>query len=72
MEIQIIFENPLYISYEKEPDVLVINFADENLFITPNGIKIQPEHRTLRRNLSRQLPEQAKELDSLITFSEEG
>lgn len=40
MEIQLIFENPLFISFEKEADVLVINFADEDLFITPDGIKI--------------------------------
>ena len=38
IEIQINFEKPLYISFEKEPDILVINFVDENLFITENGI----------------------------------
>ena len=38
IEIQLYFEKPLYISFEKEPDLLVIKFVDENLFITENGI----------------------------------
>lgn len=40
IELQLVYEKPLYISFEDDPDILVINFADEELFITENGIKI--------------------------------
>lgn len=56
IELQLEFERPLYVSFEKEPDFLVVNFADPDLFITENGIQIPVQHRTLRRNLMRQLP----------------
>ena len=56
MQLQLKFDNPLYISVEIEPDTLVINFDDEALFVSKQGIKIPEEHRTLRRTLSTQLP----------------
>ena len=43
------FVDPLYISFEQEPDLLVITFADEDLFITDKGIKIEPWNRVLTR-----------------------
>ena len=51
--IQMIFENPLYISYEVEPDTLVITFADPDLFISTDGIQIKDEYRVLKRKLQR-------------------
>ena len=44
----------MYISFEKEPDILVLRFADENLFVTDKGIQILPEQRTLTRKLMKQ------------------
>lgn len=67
IELQLKFEKPLYISIEKEPDILKINFADADLFITENGIQIRPEHRNLSRKLSRQLPEDAESLQEALT-----
>ena len=40
IELELKFEQPLSISFEEEPDMLEINFADEDLFITDKGIKI--------------------------------
>lgn len=40
IEIELNFLTPLYISFEKEPDILVVDFADEDLFITEQGIRI--------------------------------
>jgi len=37
--IQLKFEYPLHISFEK-PDLLLVKFADEDLFISSEGIKI--------------------------------
>ena len=53
IHLQLVFEQPLYISFELEADVLVVNFQDQDLFITENGIQILPENRILRRNLRR-------------------
>ena len=47
-----IYQDPLYISYE-EPDILRIEFADEDLFISENGIKIPKKRRVLLRELMR-------------------
>lgn len=47
-----IFEQPLWISYD-QPDLVRIEFADENLFISENGIKIPKEKRVLVRELMR-------------------
>lgn len=55
MEIKLVFEKPLLISYE-EPDHVVLTFVDEELFISRKGIKIPEEHRKLKRKLMRQLP----------------
>ena len=62
IEIDLGFLKPLYISFEKEPDTLIVEFADEDLFITDKGIKIQEKHRILSRKLARQLPESAQSL----------
>ena len=43
----------MYISFEEEPDIIVINFADEDFFITDDGIKIHSEQRVLTRRLMR-------------------
>ena len=53
IELQLVFEEPLYISFEKEPDTLSVEFADKDLFITNEGIQIQDEHRVLTRSLMR-------------------
>ena len=37
MTIQLLFETALYVSFE-EPDTLVIEFADPDIFITEKGI----------------------------------
>ena len=66
-----IFEKPLYISYEDDPDLLVIKFADEELFVTENGIKIQPQDRVLTRNLMRQLPTGAVSLQESLSSAAE-
>ena len=34
IQLKLYFKDPLYISFEQEPDTLVINFDDENLFIS--------------------------------------
>ena len=41
IELQLAFEQPLYVSFEKEPDKLAIYFFYEDVFISANGIKIQ-------------------------------
>ena len=70
MKIQLTFEDPIYISHEKEPDTLVITFADEDLFISETGIKIEPEHRTLTRPIVRQLPEENVDTqDSIMSLA---
>ena len=56
IELQLTFEQPLYVSFEKEPDKLVIDFFYEEVFISANGIKIKPQNKILTRNLIRQLP----------------
>ena len=53
IELQLVFEKPLYISFEKEPDILTVEFADKDLFITNEGIQIQDKHRVLMRSLMR-------------------
>ena len=50
MVIQLYFENAIYVSFE-EPDILVIEFADPDIFISENGIQILPENRRLERKL---------------------
>ncbi len=62
LDIQLDFNDPLYISFEKEPDFLVVKFDDERFFITENGIKILPEDRVLRKSIRRQLPKSAQNL----------
>ena len=47
-----IFDQPLWISFA-EPDLVRIEFADENLFISENGIKIPEDKRVLVRELMR-------------------
>ena len=71
IELQLVYEKPLYISFEDEPDILVINFADEELFITENGIKIQPQYRVLTRKLMRQLPTGAVSLQEALSSAAE-
>ena len=71
MDVQLYFEQPLYVSFEDEADVLVAHFADEELFITENGIKILPDNRTLRRQLRRQLPASAQGVQDTIESSAE-
>ena len=63
--IQLAFEHPLWISYE-EPDLIQITFADEDLFISEDGIKIPAEKRVLTRQLMRQLPVDASDLQDAI------
>ena len=52
--------------------MLVVNFADEELFITKDGIKIQPQDRVLTRKLMRQLPGNAQSLQDKLTAAGEG
>ena len=52
MTFKLLFAEPLWISYENA-DTLVIDFADDELFITPEGIKIPEERRILRRKIMR-------------------
>ena len=59
MMIQLTFDDPLLISYEKA-DILLINCADPKIFISKEGNSISPERRLLRRELMRQLPGEAK------------
>ena len=58
MTIQLTFDEPLGVSY-READAIVIEFADIDLFITRQGMRIKPKNRKLRRNLMRQLPPEA-------------
>lgn len=37
MKLQVNFDNPLHVSFE-EPDLLEVNFADPDLFLSANGI----------------------------------
>ena len=69
--IQILFENPLLISYEL-PDTLKITFADQDLFTTDSGIRIPPEHRQIERKLMRQLPPDSQQLQDSIDEAAEG
>ena len=50
MVLKLLFETALYVSYE-EPDTLVVEFADPDIFISENGIRILPEDRKLTRKL---------------------
>ena len=50
MIIQLLFETALYVSFE-EPDTVVIEFADPDLFISEQGIQILPEYRKIERKL---------------------
>ena len=59
LDIQLFFDEPLYISFESEADTVVVNFSDEELFISEDGIKILFDDRVLRRKLPRQLPQSA-------------
>lgn len=56
MTLKLFFDDALYISFEKA-DTLVIVFADEELFISEDGIKISEESRILKRKLVRQIPQ---------------
>ena len=51
MKIQLTFEQPLIVSFETEPDILEIAFADEDLFISQDGIKLSPSNQVIRREL---------------------
>ena len=53
MRINLIFAEPLYISFSEEPDILQIIFADEELFVSENDVKIKPQDRIIRRALIR-------------------
>ena len=68
VEMQLNFEYATFISYE-EADTLVVEFADPDLFISGNGIKMLPEHRRLTRPLMRQLPDYAKPTQMNINSS---
>ena len=59
MAIKLLFETALYVSFE-EPDTLVIEFADPDIFISENGIQMLPEDRKIERKLMKQLPQDAK------------
>lgn len=52
LSIKMVFTDPLYVSVS-EADKVVVTFADTDLFITEQGIRIKPENRILRRNLMR-------------------
>ena len=67
IELQLAFEQPLYVSFEKEPDKLVIDFFYEEVFVSANGIKIQPQNKILTRSLIRQLPSGAVSLQSALS-----
>lgn len=58
MKIKLMFEQPLFISYYK-PDIVKVNFADSDLFISTDGIKIPEKNRIIVRELMRQLPDDA-------------
>ena len=63
-----VFESPLYISYS-EPDSVVVKFSDKNLFRSDEGVKLPDENRLLRRELMRQLPEGAEDLQAGLNNS---
>ena len=44
INLQLYFTSPLYVSYEV-PDLIRIDFADADLFISESGVKIPEEHR---------------------------
>ena len=49
MKVQLIFDEPLYVSFSGA-DILVVTFADEELFISNvSGATIPPKHRQIRR-----------------------
>ena len=68
MDIKMVFESPLYISYS-EPDSVVVNFSDKNLFRSDEGVQLSDENRLLRRELMRQLPEGAEDLQAGLNNS---
>ena len=56
MLIQLDFHNALFVSFEKEPDVLELNFGDPEIFISAEGISISLDKRKISRELVKQLP----------------
>ena len=65
MVIQLRFETAIFVSFE-EPDKIVIEFADPDLFISENGIQILPEYRKIERKLMKQLPQESKSVQDKI------
>ena len=59
MAIQLLFETALFVSFEA-PDILVIEFADPDLFVTERGIQILPENRKIEKKLMKQLPQDSQ------------
>lgn len=70
LSIQLDFEQALYVSFE-EADMLVVEFADPDLFLTDDGIRILPENRRLERPLMKQIPNSAKGAQENINSSAE-
>ena len=63
MDIKMVFESPLDISYS-EPDSVVVNFSDKNLFKSDKGVQLPDENSLLKRELMRQLPEGAEDIQA--------
>ena len=54
------------------PDSIRVEFADAELFISTKGIKIPEQNRVVERELMRQLPRYAEQLQIQINESSEG
>ena len=63
--IQANFVRPLAISFDETNEIEVI-FADPNLWISFLGVQMNPENRTIKRALMRQLPKEADNTQDAI------
>ena len=61
INIKLVFEKALYISYvsQSEPDSIQFTFADRSLFISEDGIMMELDDIKIKRSLMRQIPEDA-------------
>ena len=53
LEIEIFFENPSYISQGTEPDILVVQFSDPDVFTDTTGRKVT-KGKEIRKKISSQ------------------
>lgn len=71
MLIELKFKYPLWISYYQH-DTIRVDFADADLFISKKGMRIAEENRILERELMRQLPHEANQVQFTINESADG